>query len=87
MKFLPGRIVATPGVREAVSEEVLSAALERHLNGDWGDVSDNDRAANKRALRDGTRLLSVYHAPDKTKFYVITEADRSTTTVLLPGDY
>jgi hypothetical protein len=87
MKFLPGRIVATPGVREAVSEEVLSAALERHLNGDWGDVSGNDRAANERALRDGTRLLSVYHAPDKTKFYVITEANRSTTTLLLPSEY
>ena len=87
MMFQPGRIVATPGVVKTVPQEVLSAALERHLNGDWGDVSDNDRAANERVLRDGTRLLSVYHTPDKTKFYIITEADRSATALLLPGDY
>ena len=87
MMFQPGRIVATPGVVKTVPQEVLSVALERHLNGDWGDVSDNDRAANERALRDGRRLLSVYHTPDKTKFYIITEADRSATALLLPGDY
>jgi hypothetical protein len=62
-------------------------ALSRHLSGDWGDVCNEDRQENELSLREGFRLLSVYHASDGKKFWVITEADRSSTTVLLPEDY
>jgi len=62
------------------------AALGRHVRGDWGDVDAEDRAANDRALREGTRVLSSYRAGG-VKFWVITEADRSATTVLLPSEY
>ena len=62
-------------------------ALDRHRRGDWGDVGKEDWQANERALKHGERLLSVYHAADGTKFYVISEWDRSATTVLLPEDY
>ena len=93
MKFEPGRFLATPAVLDAVPRRTIFAAIERHLNGDWGDVCDSDKRANDRALKDGSRLLSAYHTPalgDKkreTKFWIITEADRSATTVLLPSDY
>lgn len=87
MKFPPGQVVATRGAADAIPESVTLAALWRHLSGDWGDVCDADKAANNRALRDGDRLLSVYHAPDGVKFWIITEADRSATTVLLPDEY
>ena len=93
MKFEPGRFLATPAVLKAVPRGMIFAAIDRHLNGDWGDVCDSDKRANDRALRDGSRLLSAYHTPalgDKkreTKFWIITEADRSATTVLLPSDY
>ena len=93
MKFEPGRFLATPAVLKAVPRGMIFAAIDRHLNGDWGDVCDSDKRANDRALKDGSRLLSAYHTPalgDKkreTKFWIITEADRSATTVLLPEDY
>ena len=93
MKFEPGRFLATPAVLDAVPRGTIFAAIERHLNGDWGDVCDSDKRANDRALKNGSRLLSVYHTPalgDKKKeikFWIITEADRSATTVLLPSDY
>ena len=54
---------------------------------DWGEVSDEDRARNEAALKQGSRLFSAYHAANSTKFWIITEADRSVTTVLLPADY
>ena len=87
IKFEAGQVVMTPGAAEAVPETVRIAALTRHLNGDWGDVCQEDKAANNRALRDGDRLLSAYHAPDGKRFWIITEADRSATTILLPDDY
>ena len=58
---------------------------ERHHH--WGDLDPEDRQANDLSLKDGSRLLSAYHSKDGTKFWIITEADRSVTTVLLPGDY
>ena len=61
--------------------------LSVHQAGDWGDVCDDDRQANNRALTEGTRLLSVYHSATGVKFWIITEADRSITTVLCPEDY
>jgi hypothetical protein len=65
----------------------MMQALRRHARGDWGDLDDEDRQANERALQDGARLLSTYVASNGTKFWIIPEADRSATTVLLPDEY
>ena len=81
-----GRIVATPAALGTVSQPDIVAALRRHAAGDWGDVDPDDRAANDDALLSGERLLSVYRSANGTTFWVITEADRSATTVLLPDD-
>ena len=86
-KLSLGRITATPGVLEIVSQTDLSEALACHATGDWGEVGEEDRKANDDALRDGARLLSAYRTQDGTKFWIITEADRSSTTVLLPEEY
>lgn len=85
--FRLGRIVATPNALEQLSQQDVLRALQRHQAGDWGDVDARDCAANNRALTENTRLFSVYHSGKKVKFWVITEADRSVTTVLLPEDY
>jgi hypothetical protein len=61
--------------------------LERHQAGDWGDVDEHDRQENELSLKSDFRLLSVYHAANGIKFWIITEADRSATTVLLPEDF
>lgn len=86
-RFPLGRTVITPGALEALSTPTVLAALHRHLNGDWGDLDAEDKAANERALVDGTRLLSAYRSSDDIKFWIITEADRSVTTILLPSEY
>lgn len=65
----------------------LVGYLNRHAAGDWGDLSNDDRRANAEALKDGSRLLSAYHLKDGTKIWIITEVDRSATTVLLPAEY
>ena len=75
------------GVSQTLSLEEIGTALVRHARGDWGDVSTEDRDANESALWDGNRLFSVYHDRNGVKFWIITEADRNTTTVLLPSDY
>ncbi len=82
-----GQTVATPHVLEVVPRAEIFVALRRHQNCDWGDVSPQDKWANDRAVKDGERLLSVYHSEDGIKFWIITEWDRSATTVLLPEDY
>jgi hypothetical protein len=82
-----GQIVATPAVIGTVLQPDIAAALRRHAVGDWGDMAADDRAANDDALKSGDRLLSVYHSASGTTFWVLTEADRSVTTVLLPDDY
>ena len=82
-----GQVVATPAALGTLPQPDIVAALRRHASGDWGDVDAHDRAANDEALSDGTRLLSAYKSADGTRFWVITEADRSVTTVLLPDDY
>ena len=88
-RFPLGQTYATPGALEALSEAGQDAAqfLCRHQAGDWGDVDNHDRQANDRALTEGTRLFSVYHSEKGPKFWVITEADRSATTILLPDEY
>ena len=82
-----GRTVATPAALGVLSQSDLVVALRRHAAGDWGDVDAHDRAANDEALMSGGRLLSVYQSAAGITFWVITEADRSVTTVLLPDDY
>jgi hypothetical protein len=86
-KFQLGKIVSTPNALANLSREDILGAIQRHQSGDWGDVCPEDRQANDESLVDGTRILSVYHAANGTKFWLITEAERSVTTVLLPKDY
>jgi hypothetical protein len=86
-KFEIGRLLFTRGVNETLPMRDVAEALNRHIQGDWGDVCAEDRAANNRALKEGSRLLSVYHAANGTKFWIITEWDRSATTVLFPSEY
>lgn len=85
--FRLGRICTTPNTLETLSQSDILTGLQRHQAGDWGDVSNHDRQANDQALKDGTRLFSVYHSAKQVKFWIITEAERDRTTVLLPGDY
>ena len=85
--FHLGKTVSTPGALEALTWDDILNAFNRHANGDWGDVCREDWEENEFSLREGFRLLSVYHAAGDAKFWVITEADRSVTTVLLPSEY
>lgn len=85
--FRLGQIVATSNALSKLSQQDILRGIQRHQAGDWGDVDAHDRDANNRALTEGTRLLSVYHTSSGLKFWIITEADRSVTTVLLPEDY
>ena len=86
--FVLGSLVATPAALNLLATTGLSPAelLHRHQRGDWGDICAEDEAANNDALKCGERLLSVYRVGDG-KVWVITEADRSVTTLLLPEDY
>ena len=88
--FLPGRIVSTRGAIQALMEEGCGTSdlLRRHMSGDWGDVGLTGAQENQRALADGFRIFSVYILPrTKVRIWVITEADRSATTLLLPEEY
>ncbi len=89
IKFSPGSIVATPGALAALeaSGDDPTAYLVRHIAGDWGDIDEHDRRENELSLIHGFRLLSAYTLKTGTKIWVITEADRSATTVLLPEEY
>lgn len=86
-RFRLGRIVATPHALEVITQDDILGGIQRHQAGDWGEVPQEDRAANDHALVQGTRLLSAYRSVKGVKFWIITEADRSSTTVLLPEDY
>lgn len=86
-KFWTGGLVATINALKELVHEDIHNSLDRHLSGDWGDLCDEDREANEDALQNGGRLFSVYHDCKGVKFWIITESDRSATTVLLPDDY
>ncbi len=86
-KFPLGAIVATPSALASVPSQEINAALGRHAHGDWGTIPEEDKRANERALRNGERLFSAYCSSGNVKFWIITECDRSATTVLLPEDY
>jgi hypothetical protein len=68
-------------------EERAAEFLHRHVVCDWGDLDEHDRAVNDRSVKKRLRLLSAYHLWDGTKIWIITEADRSSTTILLPSEY
>ena len=85
--FRIGRIVATPNALSRITDEDVLCAIQRHQAGDWGNLSAEDLQTNDVAMKNGQRLLSAYKALNGTRFWIITEADRSVTTVLLPEDY
>ena len=85
--FSLGQIVITPAARDQLNPEDVTLGLARHARGDWGDCGEADAQENDLSLKEGFRLLSVYHDRNQAKFWIITEADRSVTTILLPSDY
>jgi hypothetical protein len=92
--FKPGRVLATPGALAALEHAGQNASefLCRHLVGDWGVVSADDKAANDESLLDGSRVLSAYVLTSDVKIWIITEAvddhgNREATTILLPDEY
>jgi hypothetical protein len=87
--FPPGQIVATPGALRLLRRTNKSPLefLSRHLRGDWGDLCQEDEVENELSLRQGLRLMSSYPITDTEKLWIITEADRSATTLLLPEEY
>lgn len=86
-RFQLGRLVSTRGALERVPNEEMLCALRRHASGDWGNVCPDDAASNADALGCGARLLSSYKSTGGVRFWIITEGDRSATTVLLPEEY
>ena len=86
-KFTLGLVCATPGALTTLATLEITTGLLRHQRGDWGDLSQEDIDENERSLREGSRLLSAYQSAGGAKFWIITEWDRSVTTVLLPSEY
>lgn len=82
-----GRTVATRGAMAELTMPEMTKALRRHERGDWGEVCEEDWRSNDQALAEGARVLSAYRSSKGVKFWVITEWDRSATTVLLPSEY
>jgi len=82
-----GKVFATRGALESVHEDDIFDSFVRHISGDWGDVPEEDRKANDEAIEFGSRILSSYTDRHGVKFWIITEADRSATTILLPLEY
>jgi len=89
IRFPLGRVVATPGALRALekAEQLPAEFLDRHVNGDWGDVPDADKQENEVSVEQGFRILSAYTTSAGEKIWVLTEADRSATTILLPSEY
>lgn len=84
--FALGEVVVTPGALEHLSWMQIMRLVGRHVTGDWGDLDDEDIRENEISVKRGYRIFSAYFVGD-TKFYVITEHDRSYTTILLPDEY
>ena len=89
MRFQPGILTATPGALEALEDAKQSPMefVQRHLNGDWGEVCKEDAAENELSVKEGFRILSAYRTRLNVRIWIITEADRSATTILLPSEY
>ena len=88
-RFELGQVVATPGALDTLHRLGLTGLdqLRRHHQGDWGDLDAEDIATNNAALKNGARLFSSYQLTADIKLWIITEADRSVTTLLLPEEY
>ncbi len=88
-KFKLGRVQMTAGVQALIRSGHLDPLvyLRRHAAGDWGDLDEHDKAVNERSLRDDLQLFSMYQISPTLKVYVITEWNRSVTTLLLPSEY
>jgi len=89
IRFPLGRVVATPGALSALekAEQLPAEFLDRHVNGDWGDVPDADKQENEASVEQGFRILSAYTTSAGDRIWVLTDADRSVTTILLPHEY
>ena len=85
--FPLGYIVITANAENQLNPDHIATALHRHAQGDWGDLCEEDRQQNEDALRQGSRLFSSFRLMGDVTFWIITEADRSVTTILLPNDY
>jgi len=85
--FPLGRVVITRTARDTLDPASVASALQRHANGDRGELSEEDLLENERALNEGCRLLSAYTDSGDTRFWIITEWNRSLRTILLPEDY
>jgi hypothetical protein len=85
--FTLGRLVITAPANETLNRMDVYAALQKHSHRNWADCSHEDGKMNDVSVREGFRILSVYSDRYGTRFWIITEADRSVTTVLLPEDY
>ena len=87
--FELGQVVGTPGALQALTEagQLPAEFLARHVTGDWGDLCDEDKEENELSVEQGFRILSAYKLQTGAKVWVITEADRSATTILLPDEY
>lgn len=86
-KFPMGQLYCTLGVMALVSHIELESKLLRHLRCDWGELCEEDKKRNDLALKNGGRLFSAYSCAPNTRIWIITEADRSATTILLPEEY
>lgn len=88
-KFSLGRLVATPGALAVLSDAKQEPFefLARHQCGDWGELNPEDKAENDLSVQEGLRILSAYQTRTNVKIWIITEADRSVTTILLPEEY
>ncbi|MFC2047930.1 hypothetical protein ACFLSK_00665 [Chloroflexota bacterium] len=87
-----GRLLMTRGVNDLVAEDeafakFVMSSLTRHRRGDWGNLTDEDKQENELSLKAGYRLLSAYEVKGLPKIWIITEADRSATTILFPDEY
>lgn len=86
-RFPLGKTVITANAQSVLNPVDVMRSLARHAQADWGDCSPEDKKENALSLKNGFRLLSVYRDRNQTKFWIVTEADRSATTILLPEDY
>jgi hypothetical protein len=86
-RFPLGMLSITAGALTELSAQDIETGLNAHASGKWGELDHEDTAANERALENGGRLVSVHQSEVGSRFYVITEADRSHTTILLPSEY
>ena len=86
IKFSLGNIVITSNAQSILSSDEVMSALARHARGDWGDLTPEDAERNVEALHEGSRIFSAYGEGPR-RFWIITDADQASTTVLMPSDY